>query len=137
MIAFLNQHCNFHLAVSQTTQTQLFSIDDQALTQRDGRELDTAAIARKGFWMWCSKNETIRSNQSRYGSKAFQMSSQYANPAWYLNLSVDQQAVTRIAEEVADLKRKREEREKPHSALRVKRDKAREHVDVLNREKVS
>ena len=62
----------------------------------------------------------------------FQMTSQSASPARFLNKMVDQQAVGQLVEEIAELKRRKGECEAPFAQLREDASKA-----AADREKIA
>lgn len=88
------------------------------MTQRSSDTLNSDEIAKVGFWTWLTKEESIRATRSRYGSRAYQISAQPGQPARFLNRVVDQAAVDKLAEEIANLKREKVDCEGPRTQLR-------------------
>jgi hypothetical protein len=98
--------------------------------------LNSEEIAKVGFWGWLSKQESIRATRSRYGSRAFQISSQPGQSARFFNQIVDQAAVDKVAEEIANLKREKVDCEGPHTQLREDITKVATKLEQLTAEEV-
>ncbi|ORY31419.1 nucleus protein [Naematelia encephala] len=114
---FLMQNCNMHRA---------------ALTRRPANQIDSDKVLQTGITTWITKDDANRAIKSRYGKGAFQTTTTAPVPARAFNLAVDQDAVNKLVEEIARMKRETKDREGPHQQLRQKQQKANEVARKLS-----
>ncbi|ODO01361.1 hypothetical protein I350_06180 [Cryptococcus amylolentus CBS 6273] len=126
VIAYLASVCRMHIT---------------AVTQKPSERVRTDELPRLGFKQWGTAKDWTRSNQSTYGRKAYSQiitaktearSFNIVSTLPSLSLSyifllgltgwglVDTEAVAKKVDEIAKLRRKKEEAEQPHGALRDK-----------------
>ena len=103
----------------------------QAVTQRPGIEINGEAVMRAGIHTWVTGSDSNRAIQARYGRRDYQITTQGPRPAQAFNLAVDQQAVKKIVDEIAEMKKAKRDREGPHTALLERHKDSRDHYPIF------
>ncbi|TYJ52059.1 hypothetical protein B9479_007336 [Cryptococcus floricola] len=91
-----------------------------AVTQKPSERVRTDELPKLGFKQWATAKDWTRSNQSTYGRKAYSQIITAKTEARSFNIVIDTEAVAKKVDEIAKLRRKKEEAEQPHGALRDK-----------------
>ncbi|ODN75635.1 hypothetical protein L198_08165, partial [Cryptococcus wingfieldii CBS 7118] len=105
VIAYLQSVCKMHIT---------------AVTQKPSERVRTDELPSLGFKQWGTAKDWTRSNQSTYGRKAYSQIITAKTESRSFNIVIDTEAVAKKVDEIAKLRRKKEEAEQPHGALRDK-----------------
>lgn len=104
----------------------------QAITSRPMIDINIDAVNREGFVQIISRDESLRITKSRYGRRENLLNSKALTPARLFRIMVDQTAVNKLNEEIADLKRRKVDFEKPWQDLGDKIRKVDDEVAKIN-----
>ncbi|KAK4685434.1 structural maintenance of chromosomes protein 5, partial [Tremellales sp. Uapishka_1] len=110
VLAYLNQTCHLYAA---------------ALTRKPSSEISNDRVKAAGIRTWATRTEFTRATQSAYGSRAINEATHQPRPAKAFSLVVDNDAIKKISDEIADLKRRRKDMEGPTANLRAEAEAAR------------
>ncbi|WVQ72935.1 hypothetical protein IAR50_002497 [Cryptococcus sp. DSM 104548] len=91
-----------------------------AVTQKPPERVQTDPLPRLGLRRWGTAKDWTVVNQSSYGSRAYNQVITAKKEGRSFNIVVDTEAVAKKVDEIARLRRKKEEAEQPHGALRDK-----------------
>ncbi len=103
----------------------------QGLTQRPGNAIDTEAVMRADINTWVTQTDHNRAIKSAYGKRAYQIITNAPRKAIAFNLAVDQEAVRKIVDEVAQMKKAKRDREAPHTDLINRHTEARKKAEAI------
>ncbi|KAL1408377.1 Structural maintenance of chromosomes protein 5 [Vanrija albida] len=105
-----------------------------ALTLRDGTRIASDNVAQAGITSWVTKTDSNRASRSVYGTRAYQITSNPPRPAVAFNLSVDVEAINKIADNAAKLRRQLNEIERPTAKAKLDSDQCIAEVNALRSE---
>ncbi|GMK53640.1 hypothetical protein CspeluHIS016_0102260 [Cutaneotrichosporon spelunceum] len=105
----------------RTFLCQVGQLDRIGITLRPHSQLSPERLLRANILTWFSSTHFSRAVQSRYGKRDMQITTNAlpGGPHSFLGMTVDQDAVKRIADEMADLRRRQRALEQPQAKVKL------------------
>jgi hypothetical protein len=107
------------------------------VTARPSHQIKGDDVTKKGITRWTCSDFAIQAQKSKYGKRDFQLASNPVGPAKAWARGLDVEAIKRLADEMANMKREKQDMERPHQELRTKLEEARRKQRAVADDKAS
>ncbi|CAK9780717.1 unnamed protein product [Cutaneotrichosporon oleaginosum] len=117
----------------RTFLCQVGQLDRIGITLKPHNQLSPERLVRANILTWFSSTHFSRALQSRYGRRDMQITTNALDRGQnsFLGMTVDQEAVKRIADEMADLRRRQRALEQPQAKVKLELEQSNSKVQAF------